>query len=115
MIKKLMWVSVLALSLVNYSHATCPTAAPNTTPEFCESFKSVAKCHCMASGLSDGMCSDMNTLYQRMLVVFRSLERACNYQQNTSPQDCIDSWNCYRHGGVTSTGQLCSSSGAACA
>lgn len=92
----------------------CTNAAPTNTPAFCSTFKVAAACYCTSSGLPSGMCQDLEALYKRMLSVFGDLRTACQYQRNTSTQDCIDSWNCYRLGGVNSQNQLCSSTGAKC-
>lgn len=94
--------------------AECPKALPTNHVNFCASFKSVAICHCTSSGLPSGMCQDMNALYSRMLSVFGSLQRACAFQRSTTPQDCIDNWECYRHGGVDSQGRACSGTQKAC-
>lgn len=84
-----------------------------TDPSFCTKFKAIAVCHCSAS-LPAGMCQDMNTLYSRMIAMFRTQQRACEYQKDTTAQDCMDAWNCYRQGGRNSRGGLCSATGNAC-
>jgi len=56
----------------------------------------------------------MKVVYDRMINMFGSLKRACEYQRDTSVQNCMDDWNCYRFGGVNSLGGLCSSTGKAC-
>ncbi len=61
------------------------------------------------------MCQDMNALYNRMIAVFGSLQKACAFQHYTSTQDCIDNWTCYRQGGVDSRGRACSSNRSPCA
>ncbi len=94
--------------------ATCNTALPTDNPGFCASFKPVASCHCIASGLPAVMCQDMNILYARMVSVFGSLRKACEYQKYTTTQDCMDNWNCYRSGGIDSRGRICSSTHNAC-
>ncbi|MDP3559196.1 MAG: hypothetical protein Q8R79_02425 [Legionellaceae bacterium] len=92
----------------------CPKALPTEDVNFCASFKSVATCHCTASGLPLSLCQDMGILYQRMIIIFKSLEKACEYQKYTSAQDCIDNWNCYRRGGFDSQGHACSTTQLAC-
>lgn len=92
----------------------CPQAVPTTDPNFCSSFKSVAQCHCIDSGLPASICQDVNTIYNRMISIFHSVQRACEYQRDTSTQTCIDDWNCYRLGGADSKGGLCSSTGSIC-
>lgn len=92
----------------------CPPAMDNNIPGFCSSFKLAAQCHCTTSGLPKGMCMNMKSLYDRMTSLFGSVRRACEYQHDTSVQNCIDAWSCYRSGGLTSKGELCSGTGNAC-
>lgn len=113
MIKKI----IIAGSLFALSHmavASCPNALPVDNANFCPSFKSVATCYCTSSGLPSFMCQNMNTLYGRMMSIFGSLQKACEYQKYTSTEDCINNWNCYRLGGVDSHGNICSSTYKAC-
>lgn len=110
------YILFLAL-LINFpcfASRVCPQADPVTSPNFCSSFKYAAKCHCVSSGLPDNMCDDMNEIYNRMMAIFGSVERACRYQQDTAPQICMDDWKCYRSGGTDSQGNLCSSTGNPC-
>ena len=102
------------ICLMSFSSFACDHALPTDDVNFCSSFKSVAPCYCTSSGVPANMCQDMNVLYQRMISMFGSLQRACNFQRYTSPQDCIDNWNCYRMGGIDSRGRLCSSTQKAC-
>lgn len=111
MIKRIAISAMLAFSFSAYS---CPNALPTDNVNFCSSFKSVATCYCTSSGLPSGMCQDMNQLYNRMVVVFGSLKKACEYQHYTTPQDCMNNWTCYRSGGVDSAGKQCSSTQRAC-
>lgn len=99
--------SVFALPLA------CLQALPTTHPGFCASFKSVAQCHCEEK-IPGALCKDMKTLYKRMLDMFGSLQKACEYQKDTTTQICIDDWNCYLNGGRNSQGGLCSNTGAKC-
>lgn len=92
----------------------CPSALPTNAPNFCASFKSVAKCYCTSSGLPAGMCEDMNQLALRLKAVFGSLENACKSQKYTSAEDCMDNWNCYLNGGIDSRNRICSSNYRAC-
>lgn len=94
-------------------HSNCPLALPSSDPNFCESFKSVAMCHC-TEALPPGMCQDMATLYNRMIAKFKSLDKACEFQQDTSKQTCMDDWNCYLSGGQDKQGRLCSATGKKC-
>lgn len=111
MIKKLF---ITFMCFVSVSSFACPRAVPTNDVNFCASFKAAATCYCTSSGLPSGMCQDMNQLYFRMLTVFGSLQKACEYQTYTSVQDCMNNWNCYLHGGVDSTGKSCSSTQKAC-
>lgn len=94
--------------------SNCPQAVPASTPEFCGSFQHVAQCHCQASGLPAKMCQNVTMVYKRMVNTFGSLERACQYQKDTSYETCIEDWRCYQQGGLTNDGQLCNGSGLAC-
>ncbi len=116
MLKQIATLSIFVISLVNSTNvlAACPGAALPSSPAFCSSFKVSAQCHCTSNGLPKSICSNMQQLYQRMLGIFGTLERACAYQRETSAQVCIDSWNCYRKGGKDSKGRLCSGTGKAC-
>ena len=108
--------AITMLTVIGMPVATaCPLAEDITSANFCNSFRYVAQCHCMAHGLPSRLCNDMSGVYQRMLIVYGSLEQACLHQTDTSPQNCINSWNCFRHGGTSSDNQLCSGTGAACA
>lgn len=104
--------SASAMPLEQYSN--CPQALPSNHPKFCASFKSIAECHCIEMGLPKGMCKDTHIIYDRMIAMFGSLQKACEYQKDTTVQICIDDWNCYRLGGRDSQGRLCSASGKAC-
>lgn len=104
---------MLVASFSTYA-ASCPSATPSNAPGFCQSFKTAAECHCNSSGLPRGMCNNLNLLYKRMIDTFGSLQKACEFQHNTSAQECVDDWNCYRNGGLTSNSELCSGTGSAC-
>lgn len=95
--------------------ANCPFATPSNSSSFCASFKVAAECHCTSSGLPKGMCINMDLLYDRMISMFGTLERACQFQHHTSFDVCVENWNCYRHGGMTIGHELCSGTGKACA
>ncbi|MCX7114678.1 MAG: hypothetical protein NTW08_02020 [Gammaproteobacteria bacterium] len=107
-------ILAVLLCLLSVSAFACPNALPTNDSEFCGSFKTAATCYCTASGLPGGMCQNMSALYKRMMVVFGSLQRACEYQHYTSVQDCIDNWTCYLIGGIDSQGRMCSSTQNAC-
>lgn len=104
---------ILLFCVFSYSFA-CSNALPTNDANFCSSFKSVATCYCTSSGLPSGMCQDVSALYGRMVIVFGSLQKACEYQKHTNTQNCLDNWNCYMYGGSDSQGNLCSSSGSSC-
>ena len=97
------------LFCINSFAFACSNALPTDNPNFCVSFKTAATCYCISSGLPAGMCQDMNALYNRMIGIFGTLQKACEFQKYTSVQDCMDNWNCYRFGGIDSRGRLCSS------
>jgi len=97
-----------------FAALSCPQAASTDSPGFCPSFKSVAQCHCTSSGLPASLCQDMNSIYKRMIAIFGSEQRACEYQKDTSTQNCLDDWACYRNGGKDSQGRACSSTGLSC-
>ena len=113
--KKIIFFLSFLYSTSIFAFTSCPQALPTTDANFCSSFSDVAVCHCLASGLPRSACPDVNTIYKRMLIIFGSVERACNFQRNTDVQTCIDDWNCFNNGGSDSHGGLCSNSGKACA
>ncbi|HSW70759.1 MAG TPA: hypothetical protein VLH77_02125 [Gammaproteobacteria bacterium] len=106
---------IIFLTVPCFSAVTpCPQAEPISSPNFCASFRTSAICHCVLSGLPEGMCQDIPELYERMIALFGSVETACAYQQDASQQTCLDDWQCYRVGGSNAEGQLCSASGNKC-
>lgn len=108
---------ILALFLVVCSNAmasNCGKAEPRNTPAFCASFKSIAVCHCTQSGLPGAFCTDMKKVYTRMITVYGTQQKACNNQRDTTAQDCMNDWNCYRLGGKDSNGWVCNGTGAPC-
>ncbi|MDA8561877.1 hypothetical protein N9L02_02045 [Gammaproteobacteria bacterium] len=83
----------------------CPKSPPTNSPSFCDQFKAVASCHCQADGhLPASLCADMNVIYKRMLLVFKTQASACRWQEkNGSPSrttsaQCMKDWDCYRLG-----------------
>lgn len=96
-----------------YQKTDCPQALPTSHTQFCSSFADVARCHCSAS-LPQGLCQDVNRIYDRMIQIFGSIEGACNFQKDTETQTCIDDWICYRTGGKDSAGNPCSGTGKSC-
>ncbi|PJD91519.1 MAG: hypothetical protein CK424_06845 [Legionella sp.] len=110
---KLLFMSFL-LSIYSFSYADCPSVDP-ASPGFCDAFKASSACYCASyNTLPKGKCANMTLIYKMMVASLGSLQRACDWQRNTTAQECIDDWNCYHYGGMTSTGQLCSGSGHAC-
>ena len=112
--KTTLLTGVISLCSLNLAAATCPRATASSSLDFCSSFAVAAECHCQASGLRRDMCLNHDVLYKRMIITFGSLQRACEFQHDTTAQECIDDWNCFRNGGVTSDNQLCSGTGKAC-
>lgn len=104
---------LLSFSVFNMAIA-CPSATPTNSASFCSSFKAAAECHCTSAGLPRGMCTNMKDLYNRMIGIYGSVQRACAFQHDTSAKECMDDWHCYRDGGKNANGQLCSSTGSAC-
>lgn len=107
-------IYVVLMYFFSVSAFACSIALPTDDVNFCPSFKAVATCYCTSSGLPSGMCQDMQALYNRMLIVFGSLQRACEYQKYTGTQDCVDNWNCYLKGGIDSRGRICNSTQLPC-
>lgn len=115
MIKKIVALCICFFSVSTFSAiSACPSAVPSSDPGFCSSFKVAAQCHCTSSGLPMGMCTNMKTLYTRMISMFGSVQKACEFQHDTATQNCVDDWNCYLNGGTNSQNELCSSTGSAC-
>ncbi len=120
--RKMKKLFILALGLLSsacfafspVASFSCAQAVPTTDGGFCPSFKSVANCHCQEQGMPAKVCQNMDLLYNAMVARYSTLERACANQHDTSTQNCIDDWNCYRNGGTNSQGGLCSSSGSKC-
>jgi hypothetical protein len=102
------------LSASCFAFAACPQALPTSDAGFCPTFQAAAQCHCSSKGLPKSMCQDMPKLYDRMISMFGTLERACAFQHDTDTQTCIDDWNCYRNGGKDSKDGLCSATGNPC-
>lgn len=96
------------------THPSCTKAAPPYDKNFCSAFKSTATCACSSSGMPRSQCQDMKKLHERMLMVFDTVQKACEYQHDTSKAECMDGWKCYLSGGKDSQGRLCQASGKAC-
>jgi len=116
-VKLKLWQYILGCILTTVSFAVptfCSYATPSSETTFCDSFKLAAECRCVASGLPKGMCSNMELLYSRMVSMFGSLERACQFQHDTSLEECMEDWQCYRYGGTNGHNEPCSGTGRAC-
>lgn len=114
MIKKIFVTALFCLSTATFA---CGQAVPTTAANFCSSFQSVAMCHCnekTSPPLRPIVCANMGSLYTAMMARFHNLTAACQYQKDTTTQECIDDWNCYRNGGVNSQGAACSGNRKAC-
>lgn len=105
--------ALCSLACADAGTGSCP-AATITSPDFCESFKAATECHCANAGIHKRICSNMYFVYKTMVDAYGTLPRVCASQHHTSPQECIDDWNCYRYGGLTSDGQLCGGTGHKC-
>ncbi|MBA2657619.1 MAG: hypothetical protein H0U70_11675 [Tatlockia sp.] len=91
----------------------CQNAESTEKSNFCSSFTVAAKCHCVANGLGPA-CQSVDHIAARLTSFFGSLDKACRVQRNTTPQNCLDSWNCYLYGGVDSFNRPCNATGIAC-
>lgn len=94
----------------------CAQAVPTETAGFCASFASIAQCHCsVCHGLPSGMCTNMETVYTRMIAAYKSVSAACLAQKDiVDPAVCMDDWKCYRDGGLNSKGLPCNATGRSC-
>lgn len=99
---------------ISRTHPNCSHAVVTSNRRFCGSFRLAAQCQCTSAGLPRGSCTDMGVIYKRMLSVFGTVHDACEFQRDTTTQNCLDNWACYFSGGKDSTGQLCSFTGRAC-
>lgn len=111
MIKRILIATMIYWTL---PATACTNSFPPDDVRFCPSFKAAATCYCTSTGLPAFLCQDMNSLYNRMMLVFGSLKRACEYQHHTSTQDCVDNWTCYLRGGIDSRGRWCNLTQRAC-
>lgn len=115
MIKKIVFLFSCLFSMSCFAlNTACPQAEDTSSTNFCKSFKDVAKCHCMDSGMGDKVCSSMFLIYNAMIAKYKTVERACEIQKHTTKQICLDDWKCYREGGKDSRGKACSGTGKLC-
>lgn len=77
------------------SHPNCPQALPMHHAKFRASFEAAAECQCHSSGMPRSMCKDMKALYSRMLFVFGSVQKACEFQRDTPTKTCLANWRVY--------------------
>ena len=110
----ILFFGLFLIASFSTAFSACPQATSASAPGFCSSFKLAAQCHCASAGLPKGMCLNMKSIYDRMISMFGSAQRACEYQRDTSVQNCMDAWACYRSGGKTSQNVMCSGTGSAC-
>lgn len=94
--------------------SSCPKAMPTDNQLFCNSFKVAARCYCTSSGLPAGLCQNVDEIYLRMIIIYKTLENACHSQKYTGEQDCLDNWRCYLYGGIDSQNRICSSNYTRC-
>jgi hypothetical protein len=113
-IRRLLMSGVLLICATTHAYASCPTATSLSSASFCDEFKAAAECNCQLKGIPKGRCTNMSLVYKLMIDTLGTLQRACEFQHETSTQECMDGWNCYRYGGYTSDGQLCNGTGHAC-
>lgn len=113
--RRILVLALLIFSPLQLMASSCPHAVPTHCAKFCETFRNAAKCHCTSSGLPQGMCSDVKLLYKRLITTFGTLERTCEFQRDTTKENCIDSWHCYLNGGVNTDGKPCNDNGNPCA
>ncbi len=92
----------------------CPQIDQYDSPQFCQEFENIARCHCTNSGLPARMCQKVDLIYSRMISTFGTIEKACRFQKDTSVQNCIAAWQCYLKGGQLEDGRLCNGTGYAC-
>lgn len=111
--KKWMFCLMATWSLVTFA-GVCPQTQQYDTPQFCQEFENIARCHCANSGLPARMCQKVDLIYSRMISTFGTIEKACRFQKDTSTQNCIDAWQCYLKGGQLADGRLCNGTGNAC-
>ncbi len=114
MMKVSIILPVLLLSCSAISAAVCEPASETNAADFCNSFKKTASCYCVSAIGNNPVCNDPHKVYDLMMIRYKTQDRACAAQPNTSKQKCLDSWNCYRMGGVDSIGRPCSGTGARC-
>lgn len=90
------FISFSCFAAIN--NASCGHAVPTSDPGFCDSFKSIAYCHCHDEHhMPAPLCSNMTLIYNVMISTYGSLWAACStkVQQDVSQQECTDDWNFY--------------------
>jgi hypothetical protein len=109
---------VVSQYLPSHQKTACdPHAAISSASNFCATFPPAATCNCENHGMTPAFCSDMTNIYTAMMQTYHhNLADACNNpkaQTVSSTQECIDDWNCYWSGGISTTGK-CNATGLAC-
>lgn len=112
---KLIFVFLSVFSSCIFAASSCSPATAVSSPGFCKSFGDAAKCHCRSAGLPEGMCKNYKLLYNRMINIYGSVERACRAQHETTVEECMNDWACFLDGGQTASGEICSGTGESCA
>ncbi|MDX1900523.1 MAG: hypothetical protein SFW66_00790 [Gammaproteobacteria bacterium] len=108
-------ISVFSTSVYSFNNPlNCTPAAESNDPGFCPSFKAAVECYCVAKGLPDAMCKNTDLIYEKMVATWGSLETACRMQKDSTQQECMNDWICYRSGGTDTQGRSCSSTGKSC-
>lgn len=99
--------SVPSFAIAPLAPEECPLAPPTSDPAFCESFKSIAFCHCKIDSPNKSICGSVKKIYDVMLATFHTQERACKYQadngseKRATSQECMADWDCYWKGGAS--------------
>jgi hypothetical protein len=99
----------IGLAFLTSSAHACLKIDDFASPEFCQVFSEIARCHCNHSGLPSRLCQNVQDIYRRMIATFGSIEKACRFQKDTSQENCMNAWKCYLQGGQLENGQSCSS------
>jgi hypothetical protein len=82
----------------NFTAVNCGHAVPMTNPNFCQSFKAIAYCHCAVEhGMPPSTCNSMPRIKQILEATYGSLWNACSprVQKDVPQQECYDNWNYY--------------------
>lgn len=95
-----------------------PVVTSDTKNDFCTTFsESVASCWPPVGSHKNFTPAQMKFNYNLMVRFYGSLKAACNKSapsNGSTPQQCIDQWNCYINGGIDSQGGQCSGTKKSC-